>query len=135
MALSFEPLRMRWPSGMTATAITVAVVPGAGAHKALVGDAPHLDEAIFAPLMMCWPSGVTATPHRAGVPLEGVDERAVDVVQVDLAGIVVAGVARPTTKCRRRAAPRRSLPRCPPRRCAQQRRRASTASRCGRARR
>ena len=33
--------------------------------------------------MMCWPSGVTATAITvAGVPLEGVDERPVDVVQL-----------------------------------------------------
>ena len=35
---------------------------GAGAHEALVGDTPHLDEALGSdPLMMCWPSCVTAT--------------------------------------------------------------------------
>ena len=48
-----------------------------------------------APLMMCWPSGVTASATKAGVPLEGVDERAVDVVQPDL----VDGRQSPTTKC------------------------------------
>ena len=63
----------------------------AGAHEALGGDAPHLDELIIAPLMMCWPSGVIATAFTpAGVPLEGVDERPVDVVQPDVALVAVA---------------------------------------------
>ena len=42
--LSFPPLRMRWPSGIAATAMIRFGVPFAGAHEALGGDAPHLDE-------------------------------------------------------------------------------------------
>ena len=52
----------------------------------------------YEPLMMCWPSGVTATALTdVGVPLEGVDERPVDVVQPDLASM--SRLPRPTTKC------------------------------------
>ena len=46
--------------------------------------------------MMWWPSGVTTLYTLSVCPLEGVDERAVDVVQPDLAP---RPVARPTTKC------------------------------------
>ena len=69
--------------------------------KALAGDAPRLEELSYAPpLMMCWPSGVTAkrTPPRCA-PLEGVDERAIDVVQPDL-----AARCRPQSARRRRSA-------------------------------
>ena len=61
-------------------------VPGAGAHKALGGDAPHLDE-----LVRRAAGDVLAVGHHhqrgrpLGVPLEGVDERPVDVVRQDLA--------------------------------------------------
>ena len=107
------PLRMRWPSGIAATASDVVGVPGAGAHEALGGDAPHLDVLSNEPLMMCWPSGVTATACTvdAGVLDEGVDERPVDVVQPDVL-LIGARQGRPQS-ARRRAAPRRTAPRLP----------------------
>ena len=84
-------------------------VPGAGAHEALAGDAPHLDE-----LVIRAADDVLAVGrhrHRAyrvqTVPLEGVDERPVDVVQPDLALLSSALQSRPQS-ARRRAAPRRS---------------------------
>ena len=87
---SFPPLRMRWPSGIAATAITVLVCPAQVLTRLLLATLHTLTRLSCAPLMMCWPSGVTATAH-AGVPLEGVDERPVDVVQPDVA-LVLAHV-------------------------------------------
>ena len=61
------------------------IVPGAGAHKALAGDVPHLDELILRAADDVLTVGRHRhRVHRAGVPLEGVDERPVDVVQPDL---------------------------------------------------
>ena len=66
------PLRKRWPSGIAATARTevgvIVVLLAAGAHKALGGDAPHLDEVILrATDDARLPSRVTTTAKTSSV--------------------------------------------------------------------
>ena len=86
---SVPPLRKRLPSGITATAQT-DIDAFAGAHEALAGDAPHIDFIIPAADDVLPVARHRHRVHRAGVPLEGVDERPVDVVQPCRPCIVVA---------------------------------------------
>ena len=59
--LSSAPLRMRWPSGIAATATTPSVCPAQVLTRLLLATLHTLTSLSYEPLMMCWPSGVTAT--------------------------------------------------------------------------
>ena len=121
--LSYELLRMRWPSGIAAADGVVGVL-FAGAYRLLLATLHTLTSLSSEPLMMCWPSGVTAASRSWCAPPVGRASRRRGT-----------GGARPRCQGRpqsalRRVAPRRRSRRCPPRSCARERRRASTASRC-----
>ena len=85
---SRPPLRMRWPSGIAATARTKSVCPLQVLTRLLVATLHTLTRLSSEPLMMCWPSRVTATAKTGPLcPVEGVDERPVDAVHQDRAGV------------------------------------------------
>ena len=58
---SIPPLKMRWPSGIAATALTASVCPAQVLTRLLLATLHTLTRLSSEPLMMCWPSGVTAT--------------------------------------------------------------------------
>ena len=126
--LSCEPLRMRWPSGIAATAVECArqVLTGSWWRRSGPGVVIRAADVLAVGRHRRSPSwcaleGVRACSRRGTADLA-------NAVQPDLA------VSRGRRQSRR-AAPRRSsrwLSGWPQKRCARERRRASTASRWGR---
>ena len=132
---SSPPLRIRWPSGIAATAFTILVdvVSDAGAHEALAGDAPHLDVVLCAAAddvlavarhrhrvnAHVWPSKVWTS-----VPSTLYSAKAIDLDPVNVPT---------TTKCMPSGSHLEPGSRTPLQRsCARGCRRASTSSQCRR---
>ena len=116
--LSCEPLRMRWPSGIAATAVTKWVCPAQVLTRFLVATFHTLTRLSYEPLMMCWPSGVTATAITQLVCPLKVGRACSRRGTADLAANAAPDLAvrKPATKAARRAAATQFtvVIRCPP---------------------
>ena len=134
---SHDPLRMRWPSGVAATVFTTPACPSRVLTRLLLATLHTLTR--FSgrpePPMMCWPSASPqawscswCAPQTCG---RASRRRCTAGPRGSESQVHAVGARRG----QRRRCPVDYSSSVPPRRCARERRRASTASRCGPTRR